>query len=65
VREELLRSDMDANVTTIAMRHGFVHLGRFSTQYRAAFGEGPSATLRRGRAVSNSSQRVLTARRSR
>jgi len=50
VREELLRSAKDANVTTIALQHGFMHLGRFSAQYRAAFGEGPSATLRRGRA---------------
>jgi len=58
VREELLRSAKDANVTTVAMRHGFMHLGRFSAQYRATFGEGPSATLRRGRA-SNSSRRML------
>lgn len=51
VRDELLRSSPDANVTAIAMRHGFVHLGRFSAQYRAAFGEPPSATLRRTRAT--------------
>jgi transcriptional regulator GlxA family with amidase domain len=63
VREELLRSDQDASVTTVAMRHGFMHLGRFSAQYRAAFGEGPRATLRRGRAAW--SQRTLTVRRSR
>ena len=49
-RDELLRSDAEANVTRIAMRHGFVHLGRFSAQFRSAFGEPPSATLRRGRA---------------
>jgi AraC-like DNA-binding protein len=63
VRDELLRSDQDASVTTVAMQHGFMHLGRFSAQYRAAFGEGPSATLRRGRVAS--SQRVPTVRRSR
>jgi AraC-like DNA-binding protein len=57
VREELLRSGKDASVTTVAMRHGFMHLGRFSAQYRAVFGEGPSATLRRSRAASISSQR--------
>jgi AraC-like DNA-binding protein len=64
VRDELLRSDKDASVTTIAMRHGFMHLGRFSAQYRGEFGEGPSATLRRGRA-SISSQRMRAVRRSR
>jgi AraC-like DNA-binding protein len=57
VRDELLRSGADASVTLIAMRHGFAHLGRFSAQYRAAFGEPPSATLRRGRAASVSSGR--------
>ena len=65
VQEELLRSDKDASVTTIALQHGFMHLGRFSAQYRAAFGEGPSATLRRGRAASISSQRVRAVRGSR
>jgi AraC-like DNA-binding protein len=49
VRDELLRSGAQANVTTVAMRCGFAHLGRFSAQYRSAFGEAPSATLRRGR----------------
>jgi AraC-like DNA-binding protein len=51
VRDELLRSGQEANVTTIALRHGFSHLGRFSAQYRSVFGEDPSATLRRSRAA--------------
>jgi AraC-like DNA-binding protein len=51
VRDELLRSGPEANVTTVALRHSFSHLGRFSAQYRSAFGEDPSATLRRGRAA--------------
>jgi AraC-like DNA-binding protein len=36
-----------ATVTQIATDHGFVELGRFSVEYRRAFGEPPSATLRR------------------
>jgi AraC-like DNA-binding protein len=35
------------NVSDIARRHGFAQLGRFAAQYRAAFGETPSTTLRR------------------
>ena len=34
-------------VTEVAMHHGFLELGRFSVEYRRAFGECPSATLRR------------------
>lgn len=60
VRDELLRADFGANVTTIAMRHGFVHLGRFSAQYQSAFGETPSATLRHGRATSTSAKRAAS-----
>lgn len=36
-----------SSVTEIAMACGFRHLGRFSVQYREAFGEKPSETLRR------------------
>jgi AraC-like DNA-binding protein len=52
VRDELLQSGKEANVTAVALRYGFSHLGRFSAQYRSAFGEDPSATLRRSRARS-------------
>jgi AraC-like DNA-binding protein len=58
VRDELLQCRPDANVTAIAMRHGFVHLGRFSARYQSAFGEPPSATLRRGRAAASLAQRT-------
>lgn len=34
-------------VQSVATRFGFLHLGRFSANYRQAFGENPSATLRR------------------
>ena len=36
-----------ASVTEIALEHGVTHLGRFSAQYRALFGELPWASLRR------------------
>jgi transcriptional regulator GlxA family with amidase domain len=57
VRDELLRSDAEVNVTTMALRYGFSHLGRFSAYYRATFGEMPSETLRRRRATSTSRAR--------
>jgi AraC-like DNA-binding protein len=49
VRDQLLRSGQETTVTTVALRYGFAHLGRFSAHYRRAFGEEPSLTLRRGR----------------
>ena len=33
-------------VTSVALRWGFTHLGRFASSYRQRFGEAPSATLR-------------------
>ncbi|MDY7104411.1 MAG: AraC family transcriptional regulator [Actinomycetota bacterium] len=38
--------DDAVNVTLIATRWGFGHLGRFAADYRARFGESPSRTLR-------------------
>jgi len=49
VREALHRAEPEENVTEIAARWGFNHLGRFSVDYRRRFGETPSATLRRSR----------------
>lgn len=54
VHEELLRSDDSTDVTSVALRHGFNHLGRFSGYYHAAFGEHPRVTLRRRRMPSRS-----------
>ena len=42
-------SPESATVTRVAGRWGFVHLGRFASQYRQLFGETPSETLRAGR----------------
>jgi AraC-like DNA-binding protein len=36
----------ETSVTRVAMRHGIGHLGRFSVDYRRAFGVSPSETLR-------------------
>ena len=45
-RRALLAADPQTHtVTGVATDHGFGHLSRFSTEYRAAFGELPSETL--------------------
>lgn len=49
VRNALLNAEPEENVTHIAMRWGFTHMGRFSVEYRRRFGETPSQTLRRRR----------------
>ena len=50
VRAALRHADpATATVSDIARRHGFLQLGRFAAQYRAAFWEVPSDTLQRVR----------------
>jgi AraC family ethanolamine operon transcriptional activator len=44
VRAALLRAGPEDLIKTIALDHGFWHLGRFSRTYRAFFGESPSQT---------------------
>jgi len=46
-RERLTGSAPGRDVTTVAMELGFGHVGRFAQMYRQAFGETPSATLKR------------------
>ena len=46
-RAELLAGA--SNVSAVALQWGFGHLGRFSSDYRARFGETPSESLRQGR----------------
>jgi AraC-like DNA-binding protein len=50
VREALqqaARAGHAASVTDIALRHGFIHMGRFAASYKQRFGCSPSASLRR------------------
>ena len=48
VHDELRFADPGrVNVTEVATRWGFFHLGRFASDYRALFGLSPSQTLRR------------------
>jgi AraC-like DNA-binding protein len=44
-REDLLTAPPGTNVTNIALRWGFNHLGRFSQEYKKRYGETPSQTL--------------------
>ena len=48
VREELLTTEV-ANITEVASRWGFTHLGRFAAVYRHAYAERPSDTVRSAR----------------
>ncbi len=45
VRAALLRADPGSLIKTIALDHGFWHVGRFSQAYHRLFGESPSVTL--------------------
>lgn len=49
VRAELVDPSGSRPVAEIAVKWGFAHLGRFSAEYREAFGELPSETARRAR----------------
>ncbi len=42
-----LLNEPDCNIASVAMRWGFGHLGRFSSEYKQRFGESPSQSVRR------------------
>ncbi|WP_237387418.1 AraC family transcriptional regulator [Xenorhabdus sp. Sc-CR9] len=47
VRTELMAGEA-TSVTGVALRWGFAHMGRFSAEYKARYGETPSKSLKRG-----------------
>ncbi|MFC6669640.1 AraC family transcriptional regulator [Marinobacterium aestuariivivens] len=47
VREDILQDHGYENISGIAMKWGFNHLGRFSADYKKQFNESPSETLQR------------------
>lgn len=47
VRDALLSAPAGVTVKEVALKWGFSHLGRFSSEYRRRFGESPSETLAR------------------
>jgi AraC-like DNA-binding protein len=49
VRQALLEGGCNQNISAVAMRWGFNHLGRFSSDYKKLFLEMPSTTVERRR----------------
>ncbi|MEP4892536.1 MAG: AraC family transcriptional regulator [Aliiglaciecola sp.] len=49
VHEVLRCSEEDINVTDVAIKYGFNHLGRFAHYYKLKFGERPSDTLNKSK----------------
>lgn len=47
VRAELTAGPVSGGVASVALRWGFTHMGRFSAEYKAQFGESPSQTARK------------------
>ncbi|WP_404960341.1 AraC family transcriptional regulator [Streptomyces sp. 147326] len=48
---EVAEGHVSQTVTDVALRWGFMHLGRFTGHYRKAYGETPSQTVRSARPV--------------
>ncbi|MFK2911563.1 AraC family transcriptional regulator [Pseudomonas sp. 3HC3] len=49
VRQALLEGGGNGNITAVAMRWGFNHMGRFSSDYKKLFMEAPSKTVEQSR----------------
>lgn len=60
VRRLLSQPTHPTDVTSAALRFGFLHLGRFASEYRNQFGELPSETLARARGDSPRSKRQIS-----
>ncbi len=58
VRAGLCNPAEEASVAGEAARWGFLHFGRFSSEYRARYGELPSQTLRRARGKGTEAKRA-------
>ncbi len=52
-RLALQQAGLEDSVTNIALANGFAQLGRFAAEYRRAFGELPSRTMRRSQSSSS------------
>ncbi|MCX2721468.1 helix-turn-helix transcriptional regulator [Roseibium salinum] len=48
VHRELSSAENTLSIRDVALKWGFSHMGRFSAQYKAAFGASPSTTVNRG-----------------
>ncbi|GAA0582422.1 hypothetical protein GCM10008997_34000 [Halomonas salifodinae] len=46
---DILRKNPQSDITSVAILHGFSHLGRFASYYRMRFGELPSKTVKSAR----------------
>lgn len=61
VRHDLLRAPAGTTVTSVAVKWGFIQLGRFAGDYRRMFGEGPRDTLNRSRCARATRVHALSA----
>ena len=51
IYNDLSKSNKDTNITSIALKWGISHLGRFSGEYKKLFGESPSNTIGKSKKI--------------